>query len=333
MFLIESFEKYNFFSNWIWSEESLLHLIGIILDHSVCSTDNCLSRAVVLLEIDDLCFWIVLLEWENILDICSSPTIDSLPVIADDTEISRRTRENANYFILEEIGILIFIDHEVLESWMEILYNLINIENLSKEEEKVIEIKCIFFFESSDIFLVYFEDNGLDIGVDCRRIFTWWESFPFCLRDHSMDCTRIEFFLIDILTFHDFFRETNAVISIIDHKIFSIAKSIDEHTKKECGRRVKCSDHWKPRFSKRIDSFWIDVKLLCDTIAHFPGGFIGECDTENCTRLDSFLSDHRDDSLSDGMSLSWSCSGINKEWSSECIDGFELLGIELWHGR
>ena len=50
---------------------------------------------------------------------------------------------------------------------MEILYDLINIENLSKEEEKIIEIKCIFFLESSDIFLVYFKDNRLDIGVDC----------------------------------------------------------------------------------------------------------------------------------------------------------------------
>ena len=134
MFLIESFEEDDLLSLWIACEECLLHLIGIVFYHGICRFDDDLRRAVVLFEIDDFCIGIVLLEGQNILDIRTTPAIDPLPVISDDTEIASFTCEYTDDVVLELIGILVFVYHEVLESSMEILSYFVDIENLPKKE-------------------------------------------------------------------------------------------------------------------------------------------------------------------------------------------------------
>ena len=134
MFLIEPFEKYDLFSFWIARKERLLHLIGIIFYHGICRFDDDLRRAVVLFEIDDFCIGIVLLEGQNILNIRTTPAIDPLPVISDDTEIASFACEYTDDIVLELIGILVFIHHEVLESSMEILSYFVDIEDLPKKE-------------------------------------------------------------------------------------------------------------------------------------------------------------------------------------------------------
>jgi hypothetical protein len=129
MFLIESFEEYDLLSLRIRGEESLLHLIGIIFYDGICCFDDDFCRAIVFFEVDDERIGIVFLEREDIFDIGSTPAIYPLPVISDDTEIATFAREDADDVILERIGILVFIDHEVLESTMEVFPYFFIFEN------------------------------------------------------------------------------------------------------------------------------------------------------------------------------------------------------------
>ncbi len=62
---------------------------------------------------------------------------------------------------------------------MEVLDHFIDIENLTKEEEEIIEIEGIIFSQSSNIFLVDFEDDGFRIGVNRCRVLRRCESLPF----------------------------------------------------------------------------------------------------------------------------------------------------------
>ncbi len=170
VFFIDSLEYDDLFSYRITREESFLHLIGIIFDHGVGRIDDDLSRPVVLFEIDDHCRRVVFFEREDILDIRPTPRVDPLPIITDDTEIFRFTREYPDDFILEHIGILVLIDHEILEPIMEILEHLRQIEHLTEQEEEIIKINCIVRLESARIFLVDLECDTLRIGVYCSRV-------------------------------------------------------------------------------------------------------------------------------------------------------------------
>ena len=86
-----------------------------------------------------------------------------MPIISDDTEVARLGREDPYDLILEEIGILILIDHEVLEAIMEVLEYLRYIEHLAKEEQQIVKIKCIRSLQSTIVFFVDFEYDTLDI--------------------------------------------------------------------------------------------------------------------------------------------------------------------------
>jgi hypothetical protein len=80
-----------------------------------------------------------------------------LPVIPDNTEMPSHTREDPHDLVLEEIGILILIHHEVGEPVMEILGHIGQIDHLTEQEEEIIEIERIVSLESASIFLVDLE--------------------------------------------------------------------------------------------------------------------------------------------------------------------------------
>lgn len=62
VFLIESLEENDLLTYGIRCKKRLLHLIGVVFYHTIRSIDDRLSRAIVLIEDDDLCFGVVLLK-------------------------------------------------------------------------------------------------------------------------------------------------------------------------------------------------------------------------------------------------------------------------------
>jgi hypothetical protein len=62
MLLIDSLEHDDFFSLWIGGEEVFFQLIGIVFYHGISGFEDELGRAIVLLEIDDLCVGVVFLK-------------------------------------------------------------------------------------------------------------------------------------------------------------------------------------------------------------------------------------------------------------------------------
>ena len=163
MFLIEPLEEYDLLSLWIACEEGLLHLITIIFDYGICRFDDHLRRAIVLFEIDHFCVRIVFLEVDDILYVSTTPAIDPLPVISDDTEITRLADEDTDDIVLERVRILILVYHEVLESAMEILSHLVDIEDLSEAEEEIIEVESIILAHLTHVCLIDFEDDRSEI--------------------------------------------------------------------------------------------------------------------------------------------------------------------------
>ena len=122
------------------------------------------------------------------------------------------TREYADRLVLERIGVLILVHHEVLEAVMEVFANFCDIENLAETEEEIIEIESIFFSHLSCIGLIDFEDDRTEVGVHRRRVFCQRESRALRTRYSREDSSGVEFLIIDILGFHDFFHSPETVI-------------------------------------------------------------------------------------------------------------------------
>ena len=120
MFFAISIEEEGFLSYRIVCKKVFFHLVAVILYDMIRSLYDRLGRSIIFFEIDNDGFRIVSTKRENILDIRSTPRINSLPIIANHTDITSFTRENMDDLILETIRILIFIDHEKVKSCMKV---------------------------------------------------------------------------------------------------------------------------------------------------------------------------------------------------------------------
>lgn len=214
---------------------------------------------------------------------------------------------------------------------MEIIQYFRNIEYLTKEKKKIIKIESIICLKPPSIFFVDLEYNGGKIWIYCCRVITWTHSFSFCLWYYGLYSTRIEFFLINILFFHDVFHYFDTIIRIIYDKIFAITKTIDKHPEKKRCCWVKCSYYRQTMFAKRIYSVRIESKLCRDSSSHLFCCFIGKSYTEYRSWFYSFCIYHRNNTFCDRMRFSWSSASIDENSTIDCFDSNELLRIELCH--
>ena len=56
-----------------------------------------------------------MLEAKNMRDLCPPPTIDGLIVVAHNAEASMRCSKQLRDLVLAAIGVLIFVDHNMVE--------------------------------------------------------------------------------------------------------------------------------------------------------------------------------------------------------------------------
>ena len=119
-----------------------------------------------------------------------------------------------------------------------------------------------------------------------------------------MYTTRIEFFVIDILTLHDIFYGTETVVSIIDDEVLPESETIDKHPEKKRCNRMK-----RPYGRESWSAKWIDggrfyPESSSYSLSHLFGSLIGKGDTKNTARIDMPIGNHRDHSFGNGMSFS-----------------------------
>src|SRR5262245_45098295 len=72
--------------------------------------------AIVALEPDDLSAWEVGLEAEDVVDLGPAPAIDRLVVIADAADVAGSSSEQPEPQILDDVGVLIFVDQHKLKA-------------------------------------------------------------------------------------------------------------------------------------------------------------------------------------------------------------------------
>ena len=93
-------------------------------------------------------------EIQDIIDIGTTETINGLVIIADNTDIVLRRNQKRQQFVLRRIRVLIFIDHDILDFFLQFCLNIrMFLQKLNRITDKVIKVHCICVFQ---VFLIFF---------------------------------------------------------------------------------------------------------------------------------------------------------------------------------
>ncbi len=133
----------------------LVLAVAILADDCGRGIQDDLRRAVVSFELDDLGFAEVLLEVEDVAQVGPPPLVNRLIGIADDGDVAVRFGKTADQQVLRTVGVLVLVDHHVLEfSRVELPDLLRGFEELHRFQEQVVEVERIRVGERLQVALV-----------------------------------------------------------------------------------------------------------------------------------------------------------------------------------
>lgn len=245
------------------------------------SLDDPLRRSIILLKLHDLAIFVIPLEIEDVLDIRAPPAVYPLPIVSHDADILRLRSEPLHDAVLSLIRILILIDQEILETVMEMLEHVRNLEDIAHLREDIVEIEGIHRLQSlligiEDLRYLLFE-KILHIESEGFRV----DSIVLRVADGVGDRAGSEFLRIQTFLFQNPSYEPELVILVDDREILLVSQTVDEHAQEIDPDRVECPDERKIEAPIRIDSFDIPSEGLSDPLLHLFRCLIGECYTED----------------------------------------------------
>ena len=128
----------------ILAEHILRNLVAVMLDQTVSRLNDSLGRAVVLLQFEETRALKLALIVENIIDIGTTETIDTLRVITHGTNTLLLLTELHDDRHLNVIGILILIHQDIIEAGSIFVANILMLpEELIGKRQQIIEIHGI----------------------------------------------------------------------------------------------------------------------------------------------------------------------------------------------
>ena len=127
-----------------------------MLDNRVCSIDNSLRRAVVLLELEDLRHRVVTAEVEDIFDLGTAERVDTLRIVTHHADTIVQLREATNYQILSIVCILILVHKDILEEVLVCRQHLwtISEQNIGLQQQ-IVKIHRIVVLAATAILDIY----------------------------------------------------------------------------------------------------------------------------------------------------------------------------------
>jgi hypothetical protein len=128
--------------------------------------EDVLGGTVVLLQGDDFGLREILFKIENISYLCSSPAIDGLVIVSDDTDIPMPIDDLPDEMILNEVRVLKFVHHHIAA---ELLVRFEDFWKASKKNghkgEKISEIEGIVPMK---VLLISLIDQGQSLLKDAE---------------------------------------------------------------------------------------------------------------------------------------------------------------------
>ena len=115
-----------------------------MLYQAISRLDDILRRAIVLFQFEHTTAIILLLEVEDIVDISSTKSIDTLCIVSHHAYVLMATGQLPHYLLLNVVGVLILIHkHEAVTLPVFIPYLWIVVEEAEGIYQEIVEIHCV----------------------------------------------------------------------------------------------------------------------------------------------------------------------------------------------
>ena len=157
-------EQADWFALDVVGVERLRLSLFVVGDEAVGGGEDVFGAAEILAEVDDAGAWVVFFEVEDVFDVRAAPFVDRLVRIADDTEIRIVFGEAPGDGVLRLVGVLIFVDQDVLEAGVEFAAEfLVVVEGECGPEEEIVEVEGV---RVAHLLLVDRIDASDDVGEE-----------------------------------------------------------------------------------------------------------------------------------------------------------------------
>ena len=140
----------------VLAEDVLSDLSFVLANKTVCRLHDELRRAIVLLQLEELCVLILLLEVQNVIDVGTTEAVDALRIVTHHTDTPMLPRQLQHNLLLRIVGILILIHQHVFET-VDVL--LTDILMMAEEQEglhqQVVEVHGVRLTASLHVPIIY----------------------------------------------------------------------------------------------------------------------------------------------------------------------------------
>ena len=201
-----------------------------MLDQSVGHIENLLSGAVILFQSVHGGAGIIPLIVEDISDLRPAESVNALVGVADDKKIPLFSREVPQNTVLSFIGVLIFVNKDIGETFAIVRENIVTGgKKLRHIEEKIVKIQSVIGF-----FLLFIQTvrTGHDLFFGSKGHFfkgLGAVHFIFRVGDHTQSGSRGNGFFHTLLLQQRFYKGTLIGI-VIDHEIRRNADRLPFHS-------------------------------------------------------------------------------------------------------
>ncbi len=250
----------------------------VVRDNGVGGIEYRLGRAVVLLEANDLCIFILLFKAQDVFDSCATEAVDTLIVIADDADILVPRREKCGEHILRVVRILILIDHYVFEAVLIVFAGfLVRLEELHHVDYQIVKVHGVRRLEELLIFLIdlaYLLQAYIrlvrrnELGGGNQLVLG-----AAYLGEHGLDRNHL---LVISEALYALLGGALGVVGVVNSEIVRIAYLVSVAAQNLGAGRVECA---------RPDIVAVFAESLADTLLELACGFICEGYRENLPRF------------------------------------------------
>ena len=126
--------------------KNLLVLLLVLFDAGISQIENLWSTAVISLKAKHFSGFVTYWELQYVVVVCAPESVNALRVVTDDHQVNFLfdSRHNFNDFCLDNVGVLIFVNKDVVELVPVTISNLLVIhQDLQPAPQKVVIVHCI----------------------------------------------------------------------------------------------------------------------------------------------------------------------------------------------
>ena len=300
--------------------QSLLLPALIVANDGVGQVQNISVGAVILLQFDGSHLRKILLEIQNIPNVRPSPLVNALIVVPHHTEVPVGLGQQVNQFVLQVVGVLILIHHDVLKPISVIRQNLrIRFQEAHPVENQVIEVHGVIPHHFLLVFPIHLI-HGVrsEVSGILRNIFFRILLPLLGIADDA------DYIADGIGLFVDFQGLHNPL-----HQGFSVRLIVHRETGLISQHLALISKHPKTHGMEGHDPHspgpW---NQAFHPIPHLSGRLVGKGHRHNLGRVHALLN-HVRNSMGHGGGLPASRSGQNQKWPVNMLHCFLLFAVQI----